>query len=128
MSAAETRQALRWLLGLLLLGITAVSGALVVALVALPEPAQHADTLATVALRVVAWCYLATGVLLALCLLLERRGARYLYVAWVAALTLLLASLARLWGGFGVVAGVLCAVVVWSLMAALDWATRAHAA
>jgi hypothetical protein len=85
-------------------------------------------TLGDVLVQVLSWLYLAAGLSLALWLLLERRGPRYVYGAWLAALTLVLASLARLFGPLGFVAGFLCAVLVALLVAAMDWATSEHAA
>jgi len=79
-------------------------------------------------LEVLAWLYLATGASLAVWLLLERRGARYLYGAWLLALGLLLATLPQVTGRLGLVGGLLCAVLVGLLVRAADWTTRAHAA
>jgi len=125
-SGTETRGAIRWLLGLLLLAVTAVTGALGVTLVGLYRSSERSFT--HTALQVLAWFYLAAGVSLALWLLLERRGARYLFGAWLAALTLLLTILSGLLGAFGLVGGVLCALLVWGLVAAMDWATGEHTA
>ena len=125
---SERHAAIRWLLGLLLLGITGVSGAFAVVLVGLPQQVPSAGAARRLVLQIVAWLYLAAGVSLALWLLLERRGARYLFGAWLAALALLLAALPRPSGGLEVLFGILCAVVVSGLVAALDWATRADAA
>jgi len=127
-SASETHAAIRWLLGLLLLGITGVSGAFAVLLVGLPLHGQSPGAARHLVLQIVAWLYLATGVSLALWLLLERRGARYLFGAWLTALVLLLAALPRLSAGLDLVFGILFAVLVSGLVAALDWATRAHTA
>ena len=124
---SETRRALRWLLGLVLLAVTAATGGLAVLVVALAVKHTSPPCLRAVLVQVLSWLFLVTGVALALGLLFERRGTRYLFGAWVAALTLVLASLQGLFGPLRFLAGIVCALAVGLLVAAIDWATSGHA-
>ncbi len=124
MSGNENRAALRWLFGLLLLGVVAWSGGVAVFLVGVLRRGQSSSNLLHFALQAVSWLYLGAGVTLAVALLLERHGTRLLFSVWLASLILLLATLPHLLGSFGVIGGVICAVLVWGLVSATEWATR----